>query len=42
MAMTGFRGNYFEGEPRIRKIEVEERVKKFKNGKASVKDEVTE
>ena len=31
------RGNYFGGE-RIRKIEVEERVKKLKNGK----DEVTE
>ena len=35
------RGNYFGGEP-IRKIEVEERVKKLKNGKAAGKDEVTE
>ena len=35
------RGNYFGGEP-IRKIEVEKRVKKLKNGKAAGKDEVTE
>ena len=35
------RRNYFGGEP-IRKIEVEERVKKLKNGKAAGKDEVTE
>ena len=35
------RGNYFGGEP-IRKIEVEEKVKKLKNGKAAGKDEVTE
>ena len=38
----GFRrGNCFGGEP-IRKIGVEERVKKLKNGKAAGKDEVTE
>ena len=35
------RGNYFGGEP-IRKIEVEEKVKKLKNGKAAGKDEVIE
>ena len=35
------RGKYFRGEP-IRKIEVEERVKKLKNGKAAGKDEVTD
>ena len=35
------RGNYFGGEP-IRKIKVEERVKKLKNGKDAGKDEVTE
>ena len=35
------RGNYFGGEL-IRKTEVEERVKKLKNGKAVGKDEVTE
>ena len=35
------RGNYFGGEP-IRKIEVEERVKKLKNGKVAGKDKVTE
>ena len=35
------RGNCFEGEP-IRKIVVEERVKKRKNGKAAGKDEVIE
>ena len=34
------RGNYFGGEP-IRKIEVEKRVKKLKNGKAAGKGEVT-
>ena len=34
------RGNYFGGEP-IRKIEVEEKVKKLKNEKAAGKDEVT-
>ena len=34
------RGNCFGGEP-IKKIEVEERVKKLKNGKAAGKDEVT-
>ena len=38
----GFRrGNYFRGEPII-KTEVEERVKKLRNGKAAGKDEVTE
>ena len=36
------RKNYFGGEPRIRKIEVEERIKKLKNGKAAGKDETTE
>ena len=35
------RGNYFGGEL-IKKIEVEEKVKKLKNGKAAGKDEVTE
>ena len=35
------RGNYFGGKP-IRKIEVEEKVKKLKNGKTAGKDEVTE
>ena len=35
------RGNYFGGDP-IRKIEIEERVKKLKNGEAAGKDEVTE
>ena len=35
------RGNYFGGEP-IKKTEVEERVKKLKNGKAASKYEVTE
>ena len=35
------RGNYFKREP-VRKIEVEEKVKKPKNGKAGGKDEVTE
>ena len=35
------RGNYFGGEP-IRKIELEERVKKHENGKAAGKDKVTE
>ena len=34
------RGNYFGGEP-MRKIEVEERVKKLKNGRATGKDDVT-
>ena len=34
------RGNYFGGEP-IRIIDVEERVKKLKNGKVAGKDEVT-
>ena len=34
------RGNYFRGEP-IRRIEVEVRVGKLKNGKTSGKDEVT-
>ena len=32
-------GNYFEGET-IRRTEVEERVGKFKNGKAASNDEV--
>ena len=36
----GSKGNYFGGEP-IRKIEVEEKVKKLMNGKAAGKDEVT-
>ena len=35
------RGNYFGGEP-IRKMEVEERVMKLKNGKVAGKDENTE
>ena len=35
------RGNNFGGEP-IRKFEVDERIKKFKNGKAAGIDEVTE
>ena len=33
-------GNYFGGEP-IRRIEVEARVRKLKNGKAAGKDEIT-
>ena len=33
-------GNYFGGEP-VRKTEVKVRVRKLKNGKATVKDEVT-
>ena len=43
--MCGYDGvrrrNCFGGEP-IRKIEVEERVKKLKNGKAAGKNDVTE
>ena len=35
------RGNYSGGEP-ITEIEVEERIKKLKNGKIAGKDEVTE
>ena len=42
--MCGFegvrRGNYFGGEP-IRRMEVEVRVGKLKNGKAAGEDEVT-
>ena len=42
--MYGFNGirrdNYFGGEP-IRRDEVEVRVGKLKNGKATVKDEIT-
>ena len=42
--MCGFdglqRGNCFGGES-IRKTEVEERIKKLKNGKAAGKDKVT-
>ena len=42
--MCGFdvvqRGNYFREEP-IRRTEIEVSVKKFKNGKAADKDEVT-
>ena len=34
------RDNYFGGEP-IKRIEVEVRVRKLKNGKAAGKDEVT-
>ena len=43
--MCGYDGvrreNYFGGEP-IRKIEVEERVEKLKNGKVAGKDKATE
>ena len=35
-----WKGNYFRGEP-IRRMEVEVRVGKLKNGKAASKDEVT-
>ena len=42
--MCGFdgiqRGNYFGGEP-IRRAEIEVRVGKLKNGKATGKDEIT-
>ena len=34
------RGNYFGGEP-IKRTEVEARVRKIKDGKVAVKDEVT-
>ena len=35
------RGNYFGGEPIIGRAEVEVRVGKFKNGKSTVKDDIT-
>ena len=41
VAMTGLERKLFWGKP-IKRIEVEERVKKFKNGKVAGKYEVTE